>query len=292
MDAVLKKSLDAIESSLASLLESVAVDDPSSNAAAALVAADDDLSSSLEQLVTHQTNHQRLLHLRALSSALDSELSVLLTTLSQARTELQSTPTTVFPAHSRQVEYDALLSYATKISKFTRPPTHLKSQAQTTPESAEASTALVLKSDANGNNNTTTTAGGAAGSSGANAAGAGESTGNAATRPTAEDMAMLDPTAGMPFAPWPSEDVMKRGILANMGYMEVVPDAAATQEAGQATAGGDAAGRATAPGGGDRQMSDADKERVKEEAARREAERKQKEQEVFQGLDLYDPDSD
>ncbi|RVD85180.1 uncharacterized protein DFL_003511 [Arthrobotrys flagrans] len=295
MDAVLKKSLDAIESSLASLLDSVTVDDPSSDAAAALVAADDDLSSSLEQLVTHQTNYQRLLHLRALSSALDSELSTLLTTLSQARTELQSTTTTVFPSHSRQVEYEALLSYATKISKFTRPPTHLKSspQAEPTTTAEASSTALVLKSaDVNGNN--VPKDDGAEGSGVNNTAGtgAGETTGNAATRPTAEDIAMLDPTAGMPFVPWPTEDIMRRGILANMGSMETMPDATAGKETDQGTTEGDATVQAAAPSGGSRQMSDADRERAREEAARREAERKQKEQEVFQGLDLYDPDSD
>ncbi|KAK6518569.1 hypothetical protein TWF506_005705 [Arthrobotrys conoides] len=292
MDAVLKKSLEAIESSLALLLESVTVDDPSSDAASALVAADDDLSSSLEQLVVHQTNHQKLLHLRALSSALDSELSTLLTTLSQARTELQATTTTVFPAHSRKVEYDALLSYATKISKFTRPPTHLKSQSQQSePTEAASSTALVLKSaDVNGNNATKDGNADVAGVN--NAAGTGETTGNAATRPTAEDIAMLDPTAGMPFVPWPTEDIMRRGILANMGSMETMPDAAAGQEAEQGTAEPDASVPAAAPAGGSRQMSDADRERAREEAARREAERKQKEQEVFQGLDLYDPDSD
>ncbi|KAF3284339.1 hypothetical protein TWF970_011558 [Orbilia oligospora] len=297
MDAVLKKSLEAIESSLASLLESVTVDDPSSDAALALVAADDDLSSSLEQLVVHQTNHQKLLHLRALSSALDSELSTLLTTLSQARIELQSTTTTVFPAHARQVEYDALLSYATKISKFTRPPTHLKSQPQpadpTASTETSSSTALVLKSaDVNGNN--ATKDGGVDGSSANNAAGAGagETTGNAATRPTAEDIAMLDPTAGMPFVPWPTEEIMRRGILANMGSMETMPDAAAGQEAEPGAAEPDTTGEVAPPTGGSRQMSDADRERAREEAARREAERKQKEQEVFQGLDLYDPDSD
>ncbi|KAK6503670.1 hypothetical protein TWF481_008673 [Arthrobotrys musiformis] len=293
MDAVLKKSLDAIESSLAALLESVTVDDPSSDAAAALVAADDDLSSSLEQLVAHQTNHQRLLHLRALSSALDSELSTLLTSLSQARTELQSTTTTVFPSHSRQVDYDALLSYATKISKFTRPPTHLRSQPQTEPTNTDASTALVLKPDVNGNS--LGKDGGAEGSGGnaAGAAGGGEPTGNAATRPTAEDIAMLDPTAGMPFVPWPTEEIMRRGILANIGSIEAIPDTAAGQAADQGTADGDAAaGQTAGPSGGNRQISEADRERAREEAARREAERKQIEQEVFQGLDLYDPDSD
>ncbi|KAF3925490.1 hypothetical protein AA313_de0202775 [Arthrobotrys entomopaga] len=298
MDTVLKRSLDAIESSLASLLESVSADDPSTDAAAALVAADDDLSSSLQQLVAHQTNHQRLLHLRSLSSALDSELSTLLTTLSQARTELLATPNTTFPSHSRQVEYDALLSYATKISKFTRPPTHLKQQAQ----SAVPSTALVVKTVVNGDNRTGETTGDAGNVTNAAAAagGSSENKGNAATRPTAEDIAMLDPSANMPFAPWPSEEIMKRGILANMGYMDTVPDgAAATATGGQpsesAPAAGvsDGAGHAIPSGSGtERQMTDADRERAREEAARREAERKAKEQEVFQGLDLYQSDSD
>ncbi|KAF3935108.1 hypothetical protein ABW19_dt0204254 [Dactylella cylindrospora] len=283
MNSVLQKSLNAIESSLASLLESVASDDPSAEAAAALVAADDDLSSSLEQLVTHQTNHQRLLHLRALSSALDSELSALLTNLSQARSELLSAPSTVFPSHSRQVDYDTLLSYATKISKFTRPPTHFTHNA--TPAAGTGTSTALVKTEPNGN---TTTEGGTGAT-----AGGGEGSANAATRPTAEDLAMLDPTANMPFAPWPSEDVMKRGILANMGYPDAVPAAGQDQtgEGGQAAASsGDAAGPVAV--GGDRHMSDADKERLKEEAARKEAERKAKEQEVFHSLGLYDPDSD
>ncbi|KAK6355444.1 hypothetical protein TWF696_004541 [Orbilia brochopaga] len=283
MNAVLLKSLDAIEASLAGLLESIAVDDPSAGAAAALVAADDAFSASLTQLVTHQTNHQRLLHLRALSAALDSELSALLTTLSAARAELLSAPTSIFPEHARPVEYGALLSYANKISKFTRPPTHLK-PATTTATTATAATASgdststsVVKADSNGANVDPAKP---------------EGTGNAATRPTAEDIALLDPSANMPFAPWPSEEIMKRGILANLGYLDAVPDAAAAETSTQPDSAQPQAASAAPTGNADRQPTAADRERQREEIARREAERKAKEQEVFQGLDLYDPDSD
>ncbi|KAF3928531.1 hypothetical protein ABW21_db0204502 [Orbilia brochopaga] len=278
MNAVLLKSLDAIEASLAGLLESIAVDDPSGDAAAALIAADDAFSTNLTQLVTHQTNHQRLLHLRALSAALDTELSALLTTLSAARADLLSAPTSVFPEHARPVEYGALLSYANKISKFTRPPTHLK-PATTAPTAApeDGSSTAVVKVDTNGV--TTDPA-------------EPETTGNAATRPTAEDIALLDPSANMPFAPWPSEEIMKRGVLANLGYLDAAPDAAAAETSTQPDPAQAQAATAAPAGNADRQMSAADRERAREEAARREAERKAKEQEVFQGLDLYDPDSD
>lgn len=51
MNAQLQKSFDAIETALATLIESVSNNDPSPNAALALVAADDDLSSGLEQRI-------------------------------------------------------------------------------------------------------------------------------------------------------------------------------------------------------------------------------------------------
>lgn len=35
-----------------------------------------------------------------------------------------------------------------------------------------------------------------------------------------EDVTALDPSSQMPFTPWPSEEVMKRGALSHMGYEE------------------------------------------------------------------------
>lgn len=159
----------------------------------------------------------------------------------------------------------------------------------------EGSSTALVKADVNGD----VPAGGAAAGAGATATNKpaeGEGSTNAKTQPTAEDIALLDPSANISFVPWPSEDVMKRGVLANMAYLESVPDGAAADAAGE---GGAAPGgeQAMAEGGqpgpsGRPQMSDADKQKAREEAERKEAERKAREQEVVSGFDLYDPDSD
>jgi len=118
---------------------------------------------------------------------------------------------------------------------------------------------------------------------------------------------MLDPSANFPFAPWPSEEVMTRGLLARLEYVGDFLELEQQLRQQQSQGAGEVAesqeniqNQSAASSDGQKfnsytshevaSMSDADILKAREAAARREADRQAKEAEVFQGLDLYDPD--
>jgi hypothetical protein len=196
MNAVVQKSFDNLEASLATLIESVASYNPSPVAARAVIAADDGLVESLNQLGEHQHGYQKILDLREVSEALDRQLTELLEGLSEARKELSSIPGTVFE-ESHEVPYDELLTYARKISKYTRPPQSSKfTQADT--------------AGGSGNDKTEHDNGEASQ----------QSQRSLPLGLSEEDVSALDPSSQLQFTPWPSEEVMKRGALSQMGYEE------------------------------------------------------------------------
>ncbi|RPA92864.1 hypothetical protein L873DRAFT_1794017 [Choiromyces venosus 120613-1] len=184
MNAVVQKSFDNLESSLASLIESVASYNPSPAAARAVIAADDGLAKSLDQrsyLIPRPTK----------------QLTELLEGLSEARKELSNVPATVFE-ESHEVPYDELLTYARKISKYTRPPQSSKfTQADTASGGSGGD-----KSDQN------------------NGGASQQSQRSLPLGLSEEDVSALDPSSQLQFTPWPSEEVMKRGALTQMGYEE------------------------------------------------------------------------
>lgn len=103
-----------------------------------------------------------------------------------------------------EVPYNELLTYARKISKYTRPPQ--SSKYPQTPVVDHAS----LQTDSS---NTINNGDSVQGESGA------------ATRLlplglSEADVTALDPSSQMLFTPWPSEEVMKRGALSHMAYEE------------------------------------------------------------------------
>jgi hypothetical protein len=74
-------------------------------------------------VATHQSNHARIMHLRAALSSLDDTIRTTLLTLATTRQELQSLAYTP-PADStiRAVGYKELLSYAKKVAYTSIPP--------------------------------------------------------------------------------------------------------------------------------------------------------------------------
>ncbi|KAF8477219.1 vitamin-D-receptor interacting mediator subunit 4-domain-containing protein [Kalaharituber pfeilii] len=200
MDAVMEKSFEALETALNQLVESISSYYPSPAAASAVVIADNGIQESLVLLAEHQANHHKIQTLRATSEALDQRLAQLLTVLSQTRKELLAVPSTTFPP-SRQIPYDELLTYARKISKYTQPPSSRSLQAAQQQQSITAAAADISNS---------------------NSSIPGESS-TASTRPdlglTEQEVAALDPSSSrVAFTPWPSEEVMRRGALAQLAF--------------------------------------------------------------------------
>lgn len=106
-----------------------------------------------------------------------------------------------------EVPYNELLTYARKISKYTRPPQSSK-YSQTNPAdraSIPTDASVALNNTNNGDSV--------------------QEESGAATRSlplglSEADVTALDPSSQMPFTPWPSEEVMKRGALSRMAYEE------------------------------------------------------------------------
>lgn len=70
----------------------------------------------------HQQNTHTLDTLHATSAALDTQIRDFLILLTSTRSELLSTPSSEYPENKNPVEYEELLSYARRISKYTAPP--------------------------------------------------------------------------------------------------------------------------------------------------------------------------
>lgn len=109
----------------------------------------------------------------------------------------------------------------------------------------------------------------------------------------------LDPAAQIPFAPWPSEEVIRRGALAQIQVMleQGVDPESVSAEAGPEREEGEADRAVKEENGevavGDVEQASAAGRDVKiENAVAGPRERKEEKPRVFGGLDLYDPDAE
>lgn len=201
----------------------------------------------------HQSNYQRIVQLQQTTTSLDNHLTELLTTLSTARTQLLSVPDTPLPKStsstpSREVPYTDLLSYASKISKFSQPPNPAAFRR--------------------------ITSGGAP----------------AAMKPptiglSEEDLNQLDPSAMMPFTPWPSEDQMKSGALVALSGAGGVPEDMLGEEERR---------RLNGEGEGEKEEEEDGEDGGRREGPgeRREVRREVERPKVSLSLDLYDPEDE
>ncbi|KAI0478415.1 vitamin-D-receptor interacting mediator subunit 4-domain-containing protein [Xylariaceae sp. FL0804] len=276
MDKQLDACFDRVEKALGTLIDSIAKYNPSTNQANELGKADAELTRGLQDLQTHQANYQRIQDLRAATASHDAQIKETVRLLAATRRELVGASATVFPGGpSYDINYDELLSYARRISKTTIPPAgaingiqqqQLQLQLQqnadpnsrgenggvetaaTTPAGAGTPNGLQSHSASatpaahvNGQQ-----ANGIITSGGAGVGGAAQAAGLLPEQLTAH----LNPHSGVEFAPWPSEDQVRKGAVAALAHL--------------AERGVDAEGH--------------DPRRAEEEAAERERERVEQEQ--------------
>lgn len=188
----------------------------------------------------HQANYHRIQALRAATASFDAQIKDTLRLLANTRKELVSTSATVFPADapSFDIDYDELLSYARRISKTTVPPAAALALA------AAPAAAPDAKAESNGGLGAETAAATpAAGTpNGANGAqmqqqdgtwqahpqtqpsavgiGITPTNGSAGATQLPEDLAWrLNASAAGSFAPWPSEEQVRKGALASLAFL-------------------------------------------------------------------------
>ncbi len=313
MDAIIQSRLDRVDNALSTLIDSIASYIPSVPAATDLLVADDQLSECVDQCKVftvdcepfktdidevniHQANYARILRLRETVDSLNQSITANISSLADLRKELLTTPATVFSKDQRNVPYTELLDYAGRINKYTVPPTLRQPipvpQAPNTTPSQPANTSAT-----NGNgvfaeqNNRTPT------KWSPNAQAQGEGIGVSSL--DQKEVQWLDPmSTQVPFVPWPSEDVIRRGALAQIQLM---------MEQGKDPGGisATAAEDETEPPNGDAMIADQRHGEVKAVGAHsgesrtetqnpvRRFERIVEEKpKVFGGLDLYDPEEE
>ncbi|KAL8917500.1 MAG: hypothetical protein Q9208_007905 [Pyrenodesmia sp. 3 TL-2023] len=174
--------------------------------------------NAIIQIDQHQAHYARILRLRSLLDAQDQQSKSTLTLLAETRNNLLSTPATIFPEKSRNVPYAELLDYAGRISRHTVPPTVREppppseavdgpnASADVVPAVNGIGDAVAEARDANAVANGEVSQGRV-----------GKGVGEKSLEPA--DVQWLNPQAHIPFSPWPTEDVIKRGALGQIHVM-------------------------------------------------------------------------
>lgn len=168
-------------------------------------------------MVLHQSNNARIQNLRATLSALNQSIAANLTLLADTRKDILATPATIFPESQRNIPYDELLEYANRISRYTVPPT-FRPPAPTSqaPDLASSQHATVSAgSVANGVSADPRLL--PSTESPNNFIVQGEGIGIASLEQS--EVQWLDPLAQSQFVPWPSEEVIRQGALAQLQVM-------------------------------------------------------------------------
>ncbi|KAI0379319.1 hypothetical protein F5Y04DRAFT_260189 [Hypomontagnella monticulosa] len=238
MDKQLDTCFDRVEKALGTLVDSIAKYHPSVNQVNDLGLADVELNKGLEDLQTHQSNYRRIQDLRAATASFDTQIKDTLRLLANTRKELVGAPATVFPSDipSYDIDYDELLSYARRISKTTIPPvgalndvsTEAKAEsnggvlgAETaattpaggTPNGAQSSGATSVVATANGAPQADPTQPSTAATSSENAPAGGPA------NPPEGLPWQLNPYSNFSFVPWPNEEQVRKGALANLAFL-------------------------------------------------------------------------
>ena len=162
----------------------------------------------------HHANYARILTLRATAVALDEKIKNTLRTLSTTRKELLDISSSQPSPNAREVSVDELLSYAKFISKTTVPPTFRRPIPADILSQAQGANAEAA-------NMTQITNGMATPAQNGDAAMEQPAENRAVATLSADTKAMLDPLSQLPFVPWPSQDVIRMGALAEIqGILE------------------------------------------------------------------------
>lgn len=152
----------------------------------------------------------RIQELRQTTESLDETLKNTIKLLADTRKEILAIPSSNTGEEPRRdVKVDELLAYAKFISKTTVPPTFRKHDLPLLPAKSDSAQAQMTNGIATP----------------PQAAQVSESapyvrSENVGTKAMNEEQKrLLDPLAGLPFEPWPSHDVMQRGVLGNIQRM-------------------------------------------------------------------------
>ncbi|KAE8444000.1 hypothetical protein EG329_001129 [Mollisiaceae sp. DMI_Dod_QoI] len=236
MDVLIDRRFERVEKALATLINSLSTYNPNPALANDLVTADAELSQGLELLSTHQSNHTKLLALRATSSSLDTQIRETLTLLVSTRRDLIATPASTFPTNTHPVSNAELLSYAQRISRFTLPPTYREADSEAASGEAGTNTPKEPPSQTQ-TNGTTTPVVATNGVGGEQAQALSQPAPSSAMdidqpAPTAAETQTTDTTGvasnmkvwepfftianEADFVPWPNEEVIRRGALASI----------------------------------------------------------------------------
>lgn len=241
-------------------------------------------------MTLHQGYYARILRLRETVDNLNQRITASLSSLADVRKELLATPATVFSQDQRNVPYAELLEYASRINKYTIPPTLRQPvpvlQAEDTAQTQQLANSL----PSNGSGVSAEKSGTSPVVLSLNAQAHGEGIGVSSL--DQKEVQWLDPLSTQaPFVPWPSEDVIRRGALAQIQLMLEQgqdPNNVITSTSGEETepASGDDAIVVDQPG---TIVADLETPVGRVTQVERIMEEKPK---VFAGLDLYDPDEE
>lgn len=324
MNTIIHADLTTLEDRLNALLDSINSYNPSPSAATAFQQADDRLSRSLETLSRHQRNHAELVSLRDTAAALDERIKQIMRSLAESRKMLKglAPPSSGPRAFSnrdaklgvgydgvavaegmdgdRKVDAKELLAYAQRLARYTVPPAHRRDLPPPSSGPPGVEPGGPPTPAETGDQQAPTNAGNEGRSPGREEeANANERT--MAKLPLDKQMWLSPDTengGAPPFMPFPSEEHIKRGALANIqlalsqGRDPAVEDLTARTDG----SGGDGDG-AQEDGKGDADTGVNDDAYAGNISAvgltREEALKKREEQEkMFGGFDLYDPDED
>ena len=237
----------------------------------------------------HHANHARILRLREIAGALNQSITANLTLLTDVRKELLTTPATIFSENQRNIPYTELLDYAKRISKYTVPPTFRPPIPVANPPSASQPQHTEPPST---NGASAEKPSHSQDTEAAHRNSQGEGIGVSSL--DQEEVRWLDPLKQIPFVPWPSEDVIRQGGLAQIQVMldqgidpSNVRDGAEEEEMRTNE------DLPTLDGAGDGVL-DAVPNDINREASSRvvQVEKKEEKPKVFGGLDLYDPEEE
>ncbi|MCJ1461738.1 hypothetical protein MMC07_000337 [Pseudocyphellaria aurata] len=293
MEAVLQTQLDRVEKALTTLIDSIASYNPSIIAANDLLAADDELNNGVKQLAIHQANHARIIHLRETTDTLNQKITTNLTLLVDVRKELLATPATVFSGGPRNVPYTELLDYAKRISRYTVPPTF----RPPVPIAKSSDAAQSQPADSSSINGVPAEQPSQAPPA-ASPSGQDQGEGIGVSSLDQKEVQWLDPLNQIPFVPWPSEEVIRQGALAQLQVMlehEVDPSSITTRAGDEVKEGPMRDAMAAKNSGGTAAyggVPDNAKPESRGGPPGQPAEKREEKPMVFGGLDLYDPDDD
>lgn len=230
-------------------------------------------------MTLHQEYYAYILRLRETVDSLNQRITATLSSLADVRKELLATPATVFSQDQRNVPYAELLEYASRINKYTIPPT-LRQPVPVLQAEVTAQLANPLPSNGSGVS---------ADQNGPSPVVHGEGIGVSSL--DQKEVQWLDPlSTQVPFVPWPSEDVIRRGALAQIQLMLEQgqdPNNVITSIAGEEME--LASGDAIVVDQPETIAADLETPVGRVTQAERIVEEKPK---VFAGLDLYDPDEE